>query len=61
MMGGRSWDDWIDEYSESHQHPMNRWTHTFGIPMIVLSLLLIIPAFFVTGLWCWVQIGRAHV
>jgi uncharacterized membrane protein YGL010W len=53
MMGGRSWDDWINEYSESHQHPMNRWTHTFGIPMIVLSLLIIIPSFFVSGLWRW--------
>ena len=53
MMGGRSWDDWIDEYSESHHHPMNRLMHTFGIPMIVLSLVLIIPSFFVAGLWRW--------
>ena len=34
MMGGRSWDDWIEEYSHAHEHPVNRWTHTFGIPMI---------------------------
>lgn len=51
MMGGRTWDDWIDEYSESHQNPINRLTHTFGIPMIALSLLLVIPSFFVGGLW----------
>ena len=38
MMGGRSWDDWIEEYSEGHQHPMNKLTHKIGIPMIVLSL-----------------------
>lgn len=53
MMDGRSWDEWIDEYSESHQHPMNKLTHTLGIPMIVLSLLMIIPSFFVAGLWRW--------
>ena len=53
MMGGRTWDDWIDEYSESHQHPMNRLTHTFGLPMILLSLVLIIPSLFIVGLWRW--------
>ena len=52
-MGGRSWSEWIDEYSESHQHPMNRLTHTFGIPMILVSLLMIIPSLFVAGLWRW--------
>lgn len=51
MMGGRSWDDWIDEYSESHQHPINKLTHQFGIPMIALSLLLILPSLFVGGMW----------
>ena len=51
MMGGRSWDEWIDEYSESHTHPVNRWTHTFGIPMIVVSLVLIIPSFFISSMW----------
>jgi len=51
MMGGRSWDDWIEEYSHSHEHPMNRLTHSFGIPMIVLSILLIPVYFFTTNLW----------
>jgi len=51
MMGGRSWDDWIEEYSAGHQHPMNRLMHTFGIPMIALSLLMIPFCFFVFGLW----------
>ena len=51
MMGGRSWDEWVEEYSESHQHPINKLTHQFGIPMIGLSLLLIIPSFFVGGMW----------
>lgn len=51
MMGGRTWDEWIDEYSEGHQHPINKLTHTFGIPMIAVSLLLLIPSFFVARLW----------
>lgn len=51
MMGGRSWDDWIDEYSESHQHPINKLTHQFGIPMIIVSIFLVIPSFFVSGMW----------
>ena len=51
MMGGRSWDEWVDEYSDGHQHPVNKLMHTFGIPMIVLSLVLIIPSFFISGLW----------
>jgi uncharacterized membrane protein YGL010W len=51
MMGGRSWDEWIEEYAEGHQHPMNRLTHSLGIPMIALSILLIIPSFFIRGLW----------
>lgn len=51
MMGGRSWDDWIEEYSHSHEHPINRLTHGIGIPMIALSILLVIPSIFVRGLW----------
>jgi uncharacterized membrane protein YGL010W len=51
MMGGRTWDDWIDEYSESHQHPMNKLTHQLGIPMIAISILFVIPSVFVGGLW----------
>ena len=51
MMGGRSWDDWIEEYSLSHEHPMNRLMHSFGIPMIALSILMVPFCFFATGLW----------
>ena len=51
MMGGRSWDEWIEEYSKSHQHPVNRWTHSFGIPLIALSILMIPFCFFVGRLW----------
>ena len=40
MMKNRSWDDWIAQYSQSHQNRWNQLTHSFGIPMIVLSLIL---------------------
>lgn len=53
MMGGRSWDDWIEEYSHAHEHPVNKLTHTFGIPMIVVAVLMVPFCFFVTGLWMW--------
>ena len=46
MLGGRSWESWIAEYSESHQHPLNRLTHTFGIPMIIVSLVMFVAAIF---------------
>ncbi|MEP6900434.1 MAG: DUF962 domain-containing protein [Actinomycetota bacterium] len=51
MMGGKSWDEWIEEYAESHQHPINKLTHTIGIPMIAVSMLLIPLCLFVTGTW----------
>ncbi len=42
--------DWIGEYSQSHQHPMNRLCHSFGIPMIAVSLVLAVAAYFVRPL-----------
>lgn len=51
MLGGRPWDDWIARYAQSHQHPANRLLHTFGIPLIALSLPLFVASPFVTGLW----------
>jgi uncharacterized membrane protein YGL010W len=53
MMGGRSWESWIAEYARAHQHPMNRLTHLFGIPMIAVSLPLFLVAMFVPTLWPW--------
>jgi uncharacterized membrane protein YGL010W len=51
MMGGRSWDDWIEEYSESHQNKINEITHKIGIPLIALSILSIPLVFFLDGFW----------
>ena len=51
MFFGRSWTEWIAQYSTSHQNPVNRVCHTIGIPVILLSLVLLPAAIFVSGLW----------
>lgn len=51
MLGGRSWEQWIAQYSESHQNPVNRLCHTIGIPLIALSIPLFVVALFARGLW----------
>jgi uncharacterized membrane protein YGL010W len=70
LMSSRSWDEWIAQYAQSHQHPGNRFCHTLGIPLIALSLplFLILPvrpalwplptALFVVG-WLFQFIGHA--
>ena len=51
MLGGRSWDEWISRDAASHQHPLNRFCHTVGIPLIVASLPLFLAALLVDGFW----------
>jgi uncharacterized membrane protein YGL010W len=51
MLGGKNWDQWISQYSSSHRNPVNRFCHTLGIPLIVLSLPLFLAAIWVRGLW----------
>ena len=71
MFAGKPWSEWIEQYSHSHQHPINRFFHTFGIPLIALSIpaavvvLLAAPAWwplpagmFVVG-WIFQFIGHA--
>lgn len=53
MLGNKSSEQWIEEYSHSHQHPINRLCHTLGIPLIVISIALFVVAIFVAGLWKW--------
>jgi uncharacterized membrane protein YGL010W len=40
--GGKGWDQWLEEYSRSHRHPVNRACHSIGIPLIVISMGLAI-------------------
>ena len=51
MLGGRSWEEWIAQYGQSHQHPVNRLCHTLGIPLIVVSLPLFLVVLLVPGFW----------
>ena len=48
---GKTWDQWIEEYGRSHQHPINRACHSLGIPLIVASGLIALTGFFVHALW----------
>ena len=51
MLGNRSWDDWIAQYSTSHQNPVNRFCHTIGIPLILLSLIVLAGSLVLHRLW----------
>ncbi len=53
MWGGRSSEQWIAQYATSHQHPMNRACHTFGIPIIIASIALFVAAAFSHSLLKW--------
>jgi uncharacterized membrane protein YGL010W len=44
-------DTWIDRYETSHQNPVNRLFHAFGIPMIAVSIPLFIIAPLIRGFW----------
>lgn len=53
MFGNRTSEQWITQYSTSHQHPVNRLCHTFGIPLILLSVAVLIASPFVHRLWLY--------
>jgi uncharacterized membrane protein YGL010W len=53
MWGGKSNQRWVSQYATSHQHPMNRACHTFGIPIIVVSLALFVASVFIHALLTW--------
>jgi uncharacterized membrane protein YGL010W len=71
MLGGRTWSDWIREYSAGHQNPVNRACHTVGIPIIAIALVLapfgfwrhrvweLVGGLFVVG-WIFQFIGHAY-
>ena len=52
-MLGRPNEEWVAEYAQSHQHPINRLLHTWGIPTIVVSIVLLIASIFVRPLFVW--------
>jgi uncharacterized membrane protein YGL010W len=40
-------DSLVDNYKARHRHPLNRFSHAIGIPMIAVSL----PLFFFSWRW----------
>lgn len=53
MLGGRSSEEWVAQYAKSHQHPVNRFCHTIGIPLIVVSLIVLLASIWWHSLWPW--------
>ena len=53
MLGNRTSEQWIAQYATSHQHPVNRLCHTFGIPTILLSVAIAVAGFFFHRLWLY--------
>ena len=44
-------DEWIAQYEQSHQHPVNRACHLIGIPMLTLAFPLALVIFFQPSFW----------
>jgi hypothetical protein len=40
-------ESFVDNYKAKHRHPLNKLTHSIGIPLIVISL----PLFFFNWRW----------
>lgn len=51
LFSTRTWSDWVSEYAQGHQHPVNRSCHTIGIPMVALSGVAAAGALFMPSLW----------
>jgi uncharacterized membrane protein YGL010W len=51
LTGGRTGAEWVAEYEKGHTHPVNRFCHAFGIPMIAVSVPLFVAAYVLGRLW----------
>jgi len=51
QLGNRPMEEWVARYAESHQHPFNRFCHTLGIPLIVVSIVILLLSIWIAGLW----------
>ena len=47
----RTSQEWIRLYSESHQHAVNKFCHTVGIPLIVVSIPIFLLLIFKPAVW----------
>jgi uncharacterized membrane protein YGL010W len=53
MFGGQTSGEWVAKYERSHQHPVNRLCHTYGIPTILISVVMFAAGFIRHSLWWW--------
>lgn len=56
----RSVDQWLENYGESHRHPVNKALHWICVPAIVLTVLgalSLAPLPGVTARWPWANLG----
>ena len=51
MLGPYSSEEWVARYGRSHQHPVNRLCHTYGIPTILVSVPFFLAGFLYHRLW----------
>jgi uncharacterized membrane protein YGL010W len=51
ITGGKSSQQWVEEYQEGHTHPVNKACHALGIPMISASIPLFIVAYVLRRFW----------
>lgn len=56
----RSVDQWLEEYGDSHRHPINKALHWVCVPLIVLTvlgLLSLVPLPRLSAQWPWLNAG----
>lgn len=65
LNSNRTPDEWIAQYSASHEHPVNQFCHMIGIPVIVGAFVLaaagqwrLALAAFIVG-WIFQFVGHA--
>ncbi len=51
MPGNKTSQEWINEYTRSHQHRVNRFCHTIGIPLIAASMPLFLACMLSPKFW----------
>lgn len=49
MTARKTLDDWLAEYAQSHQHPVNRAIHTVCVPAILFAIVALLWSVHVFG------------
>jgi uncharacterized membrane protein YGL010W len=51
ITGGKTGQQWVEEYQQGHTHPVNKACHALGIPLISASIPLFLAAFLLGRYW----------